>query len=177
MPDYPSVVIEFGEFDLIVPLICRRCGNCCRSYYVPIDIESLPEIAEIMGEPIYSIQDRLNECLERYRKGSPGDCCFLAESSCRIHTVKPEACRQFPSFTDAAAGSVDCPAHKEHKIIERGLCSEYREFQIRLPSSLKKPRSAPQGEWGKIMDLLEKADASALFIQTFLNLNKAQDER
>ena len=147
------------------------------TYYVPVDLESLPEISEIMEESIHSIQARLNESLESYRQGKPRDCCFLAESRCLIHEVKPEACRQFPSFTDAAAANVDCPAHKEHKRIERALCRESHEMQIRLPSSLKKTRRVPDREWEKILGMVEKADISELFFQTFVRLNRAGCEK
>jgi Fe-S-cluster containining protein len=177
MADYPFIIIEFPEFDVAVPLICRLCGKCCRKYYVPVDLESLPEIAEIMGESIHSIQARLNESLESCRQGNPRDCCFLAESRCLIHEVKPEACRQFPSFTDAAAGNADCPAHKEHKRIERALCRENDEIQIRLPSCIKKARRVPDSEWQKILGIVEKADISELFLQAFVMLNKAEDKR
>lgn len=171
MADYPFIIIEFPRFDVSVPMVCRLCGNCCRNYYVPVELESLPEIARTMGEPIHSIQDRLNERLAVYRQGNPADCCFLAESRCLIHEVRPEACRQFPSFTDAAAGNVDCPAHREHKRVEQALCRERRDFQIRLPSSSRGPRRAPHDQWQELLAVVEKADISAEFLRAFLMLN------
>lgn len=177
MADYRCVIIEFAQFDVAVPLVCRQCGNCCRKCYVPIEPESLPEIAEVLGKPIRAIQDRLNEGLESYRQGNPSDCCFLAESRCLIHQVRPEACRQFPSFTDAAAGKADCPAHREHKRIERLLCRQYQEVQIRLPSSCKAPRPAPGGEWDRVLSIVKKANISEMFFQEFLALNRITENR
>lgn len=171
-PDYPFAVIELPQCDVMVPLVCRRCGNCCRNYYVPVDIESLPAISEILGEPIHAIQAKLNERLEAHRQGRPGDCCFLEESRCLIHAVKPEACRQFPSFTDAAAGNVDCPAHQEYKKIERAFCRNFRLALARMPSSARKPRRISDEDWEGIAGLVEREDASSLFLQAFKALNK-----
>jgi len=177
MADYPYVIIEFPDFDLAVPLVCRLCGNCCRNYYVPVDLEALPEIAQIMGETIHAIQDRLNENLERYRQGKPRDCCFLSGSRCLIHQVKPEACRQYPSFTDAAAGNVECPAHREYKRVERALYRENNEIQMRMPSSSRSPRRLPGREGQKIFSIVKSADVSAKFLEVFLILNRAMDSR
>ncbi len=172
-PDYPCAVIELPQYDVTVPLICRLCGNCCRNYYVPVDLESLPAISETLGEPIHMVQARLNDKLEAYRQGRPGDCCFLEENRCLIHAVKPEACRQFPSFTDAAAGNVNCPAHREYKRIEKAFCREFPQARIRMPSSSRKPKRVPDGAWEKMMGVAENEDVSELFLQTFIMLNKA----
>jgi Fe-S-cluster containining protein len=167
-------VIELPQCDVKVPLVCRCCGNCCRNYYVPVDLESLPAISEILGEPIHAVQAKLNEKLDAHKHGRPGDCCFLKEDRCLIHAVKPEACRQFPSFTDAAAGNVDCPAHREYKKIERAFCREFRQAHIRRPSSSRKPRRVPDGDWEGIVSLVVNEGASGLFLEAFTALNEPQ---
>jgi hypothetical protein len=43
-------VIEFSEYDVVVPFVCHRCGNCCRNFY--------PGIAGLIGRPIHEIQAR-----------------------------------------------------------------------------------------------------------------------
>lgn len=174
MAGCPFIVIEFPHFDVVVPLVCRLCGNCCRNCYVAVDPESLPEIARVTGESIHAIQDRLNQGLAGYRQGNPPDCCFLADNRCLIHEVKPEACRQFPSFTDAAAGSVECPAHREHKRIEQVLRRRYTQLQIRPPSSSRKHRQVPDEQWQELLGIVERQDVSAKFLRAFMLLNKAE---
>lgn len=172
MNDYPSMVFEFPDFDAVVPLICRRCGNCCKAYYVPVDFESLPEISQIMQLPIHRIQEKLNRNLEFYIKGKPADCLFLSGSRCLIHDIKPEPCRQFPSFTDSGPATVDCPSHKEYKRIERQL---YHDGVVKIcrPTSSRRLRKIPLQELGQLSDTLKDAGASASLIREFIHLNRA----
>ncbi len=173
MPEYPKYncsLIELPQGDLMVPLFCRLCGNCCRNYYVPVDIESLPAVSEALHKPIHAVQSILSERLEAYRQGRPADCCFLKEKRCLIHAVRPEACRQFPSFTDGAAGTVDCAAHREYKRVEKAFCREF-QARISMPGSSRKLRPVPVKHWKNIMGILQKEDISRDFLSAFIALN------
>lgn len=165
------MVFEFQGYDAVVPIICRQCGNCCKAYYVQVDIESLPEISQVMQQPIHSIQDELNQNLELYIKGEPEDCLFLSGCRCLIHEIKPEPCRQFPSFTDSGPAMVDCPCHKEYKRIEKQLCIQ-GVVKIYRPTSIKRPRKIPCRELGRLADMLKIAGASGSLIREFMNLNR-----
>jgi hypothetical protein len=37
-------VVEFSEYDVVVPFVCLRCGNFCRNFYPGIGMDMLPEI-------------------------------------------------------------------------------------------------------------------------------------
>jgi hypothetical protein len=72
-PAHPHKVIACREYDIIVPFLCHRCGNCCRKYEPIIELELLPEIARSLGEPIDVIQNRLGaDSLSHGRRASDG---------------------------------------------------------------------------------------------------------
>lgn len=171
MNDYPSMVFEFPGYDAVVPIICRRCGNCCKAYYVPVDIESLPEISRVIQQPIHRIQEELNQNLDLFIKGKPEDCLFLSGCMCLIHEIKPEPCRQFPSVTDFGPAMVDCPSHKEYKRIEKQFCNR-GVVKISRPTSSRRPRKIPRQELGPLADTMKDAGASESLIREFINLNR-----
>ena len=95
---------------------CLRCGECCRTYQVRVDLDEAARLAEGLGM-------RLREFLETYAdKRWPGDrsfllrqenghCVFLRSevdgsgvTECAIHSFKPTSCREWcPSL-----GHVEC---------------------------------------------------------------------
>ncbi|MFB3925777.1 MAG: YkgJ family cysteine cluster protein [Syntrophales bacterium] len=167
-------ILEFREYDVIVPLICHRCGNCCRKYHPSVEPELLPEIGRILRKPIHEIQSRLREDCEAYHAGSPKDCCFFnpADNTCSIHEIKPEPCRVFPSPTEAGAGNVDCPGHKEHMNVVNEFLKDGRFLSVRNPSSSRGARGIPAGERPNIMKKLVKANASENLVRNFIEVNK-----
>lgn len=172
------IVIECLEYDIIVPFICYKCGNCCRKYYPTIDLELLPEIERIIKKPIDVIQSQLGDDCEAYNSGMPTDCCFLdpISNECLIYTVRPEPCRSYPSLTDFGAVDVDCPGHKEYKNIVEEFVKYGKYAKVLKPTYSKKVRSIPDREWQNILRKLKKAKASKNFIQKFFMMNKISQE-
>jgi Fe-S-cluster containining protein len=125
---HPHKVIACREYDILVPFVCHRCGNCCRKYEPIIELELLPEIAWTLGEPIVAIQDRLRVQGLSHSAGRPTDCCFLDPRHlvCMIYKVRPTDCRQFPPLDGVGAGAVDCPGHREYKIVLNAF-TQHRE--------------------------------------------------
>lgn len=174
MLENPYIVIECLEYDVVVPFVCYKCGNCCRKYYAAIDFELLPEIERIINKPIDAIQAQLSDDCEAYNSGMPTDCCFLEPISneCLIYTIRPEPCRSFPLLTDFGAVGVDCIGHKEYTNIVEKLVKYGKAAKVIKPAYSKKVRSIPNREWQNILRKLEKAKASKIFIQTFFTMNK-----
>jgi Fe-S-cluster containining protein len=135
---HPHKVIACREYDIVVPFVCHRCGNCCRKYEPIIEMELLPEIAWCLGEPIYVIQSRLHVDNLSHSAGRPTDCCFLdpLHSRCLIYAVRPTECRQFPAL--AGVGAVDCPGYREY-------ISVMSEFTARLKDDPRSPAPAARG--------------------------------
>ena len=158
---------------------CHTCGDCCRSYAVPVTAE---ERARIEGQGWEKLPDfqgvafftrRGSEFYLNHR--SDGGCVFLgADNLCRIHgkfgsAAKPLACRIYP-FLLVPAGDhwnvglrMACPSAAENK---GGPLSEYlreaREFAAALEAGNAKgvegapapplfgSQSVPWGDVGRI---------------------------
>ena len=80
---------------------CRRCNECCRKPgYVYLKEGEAERIAEYLKMPLYDFTDEYCDVIDRRRlvlkKLSDEVCIFLNDESCRVHTVKPEQCREFP---------------------------------------------------------------------------------
>ena len=83
---------------------CAGCGECCRwPGIVRVSEAEIAALARFLGlaEPVF---------IERFTQLAPdrtgliltdaadGACCFLTpENRCRVHTVKPRQCRNFPT--------------------------------------------------------------------------------
>lgn len=167
----PCSIIEYLEYDVIVPFVCHRCGNCCRRYYPAIEPELLPEIERIITKPISRIQERLMEDCEAHRSGFPADCFFLDSiaNTCRIHDVKPQPCRVFPSLVASGAGKVDCPAHREHMRVVT-IFSE-NGAKVRKPAGSRKTRPVPEREKQTVLRKLDGTGTSEMLRQKFVAAN------
>lgn len=99
---------------------CRACGRCCSELGLPYDPYRVSDISATLGITA-------DELIHKYYGHPAGDgkhwvsdnekrkpCPFLVPEgnrmTCRIYSVRPEACRAFPFDTDLGACGVDCPA-------------------------------------------------------------------
>ncbi len=171
-----SRVIECSDYDIVVPFVCRRCGNCCRNYFPAIEVNTLPEIAGILNRTIHEIQDRLNEGCDAHNSGKPVDCFFLEPggSRCRIHEVKPDGCRWFPSLTRAGPDNVDCPGYREFSDAVKALCRNENGAEVQGEGHWKRFRRIPDTEWQDALKKLEAALVSECFIRQFILRNSEQ---
>jgi lysine-N-methylase len=165
---------------------CHSCGDCCRSYAVPVTAderrriesqgwEALPEFA---GVPYF--EKRGGEFYLNHR--ADGGCVFLgADNRCRIHgkfgsAAKPLACRIYP-FLLVPAGDhwnlglrLACPSAAENKgrpLGEQlGDAREYAAFfeatsakgvlEGAPPPPLHGTRTVPWGDVGRIAAAVSK---------------------
>jgi hypothetical protein len=83
---------------------CWPCANCCTNVIIRIKAE---EINRWKDENRYDIL----LCLEEITEGAVfvirkknGECIFLTEKGCSIHSTRPEVCRKFPMSKKHAEG-------------------------------------------------------------------------
>lgn len=139
---------------------CHSCGDCCRSYAVPV---TDAERARIEGQGWEKLPEYANTALFTYRGGDThlahrpdGTCVFLGpDSKCRIHAAhgaaaKPLACRIYP-FLLVPAGDhwnlglrLACPSAADDK---GGPLSDHlreaREFAALLEATTKGAEAGP----------------------------------
>jgi len=167
-------VIEFPEYDVVVPFVCHRCGNCCRKYYPGIEMDMLPEIARLLERPVQEIQARLSVDCDAHNAGTPVDCFFLEPGGnrCLIHAIRPDGCRLFPTLTETGLGKVDCPGQKEFRRVEKALLLRGKHARVRKATHLRQPRRIPDSEWPGMLLVLKKAEASDMLVGQFVLMNK-----
>jgi Fe-S-cluster containining protein len=160
-------VIEFPHYDVVVSFVCHRCGNCCRNYYPGVEMDMLPEIANIINKPIHEIQARLGEDCDAHNAGRPTDCFFLEQGTgrCLIYEIRPDGCRLFPTLTKAGLGKVDCPGYGEFDAVVQALSGNKSEVVIHKTMPFRKRRDVPDAEWKALLKKVETARASAIMVR------------
>jgi len=85
---------------------CRRCGDCCRGYGgTVVSAEDIAVMADFLGMPPerfirrYCVWSGRQQVLAQQANGY----CVFWDGLCRIHTVKPRMCRQWPFIRSVAA--------------------------------------------------------------------------
>lgn len=82
---------------------CTRCGACCKwPGDVCIEESEIPAMAAHLG---ISVEQFIADycCLRKNRQGlsimenNEGACIMLENNACRINSVKPVQCREFPN--------------------------------------------------------------------------------
>ena len=139
---------------------CRSCGDCCRSYAVPVTADERRKIEaqgweqrpEFHGVPLFTARGG-----EHYLTHRPnGACVFLGDDNrCRIHAAhgaaaKPLACRIYP-FVLVPVGDhwnlgvrMACPSAAENKGVPLAdHVGEARAFVALLETSPVKSMAAP----------------------------------
>lgn len=121
---------------------CKECGNCCRVMTVHIYPEDVPRLAQGTLIPIESIRENLisqppdlPEDVWGQFRASP--CSFLKGTVCSIYEHRPEACRDFPTFTPDFRWTLDylilqariCPI--VYNVLE-GMVSKTDDLQRKL---------------------------------------------
>ncbi len=169
---------------------CHSCGDCCRSYAVPVTADERARIEgqgwdkqpDLAGVPLFAPRGG-----ETYLAHRPdGACVFLgADDKCRIHArhgaaAKPLACRIYP-FMLVPAGDhwnlgvrMACPSAADDKGgALSGHLREAREFAAALeartsgaegapPPALYGSQSVPWADVGRIAAVVSRALADPL---------------
>jgi Fe-S-cluster containining protein len=85
---------------------CFRCGVCCERWQPLIDMNTARRIAGWLGKPLPQFIDEhtdmypLHDEQRLIRRTETGACSFLqrdahGKTGCRIHPVRPDACRDW----------------------------------------------------------------------------------
>jgi Fe-S-cluster containining protein len=170
---HPHKVIDRGEYNIIVPFICHRCGNCCRKYEPIVELELLPEIARCLGEPIDVIQNRLRVDTLSHSAGHPTDCCFLhpRHLCCIIYETRPTSCRQFPALDGVGAGTVDCPGYREYKSVLNEFTGRLNDVPHGPDTTARGRRQIPPHARRDVLHTLTNANPSEQYLQVFEEMN------
>ena len=98
---------------------CQQCGNCCRvPGTVHIASDEAGAIASFLSMEVYAFTEtytRLDDSRTRLvlLEQPDGACIMLtSDNGCRINSVKPQQCRDFPSGWRTPATVAACPALK-----------------------------------------------------------------
>lgn len=173
-----SGVIELKKYDLIIPFICHKCGECCHNFVPQISAEDLPKIALYLNKPQEEVRIQHEECYKRKFTGEPANCSFLNKKNyCTIYPLRPEGCRLYP-FTDFGACGVNCPGHDEfyrvvdaffaHRIYAALHLPGLREFSHRKNNI----RIVPNREWPRLLRKFKKTQPSDSMMREFYSINK-----
>jgi Fe-S-cluster containining protein len=170
---HPHKVIACREYNILVPFVCHRCGNCCRKYEPIIELELLPEIARCLGKSIEVIQNRLGADGLSHNAGHPTDCCFLhpRHSGCIIYEVRPTACRQFPTLTGVGAGAVDCPGYREYRSVLNEFTDSPEHLHQGRSAAARGQRQIPPHARRDILYTLSAAMVSNRYRRVFTKMN------
>lgn len=97
---------------------CRPCANCCTNVIIRVKEE------DILRWKKENRQDILL-CLEEISPGAVfmirkknGECIFLTEKGCSIHSTRPKVCRDFPK-NKAHAEKFSCKLKDALKLVNR----------------------------------------------------------
>jgi Fe-S-cluster containining protein len=172
--NFPHRAISFGDYDILVPFVCRRCGNCCRNYDPIVELEMLPEIALCLGEPIAAIQRRLGANSLAHDAGQPTDCCFLhpRHSGCIIYEIRPTSCRQFPPLTGVGAGDVDCPGYREYSRVRNEFTAHLQKTHRGPAPAARVRRPIPPDARKVLLHRLAETGVSDGYRKVFEALNR-----
>lgn len=87
------------EYD-ISDFVCQRCGNCCRGEgFVKVtaaDARNIAAFLQISTEEFYELYTIKMDAMFWLKDKPNKDCIFLEGSLCRVNSVKPQQCRDFP---------------------------------------------------------------------------------
>mgnify|MGYP001593771831 CR=1 FL=1 len=95
MPDSPELQEKLSRF------ACQRCNECCKKPgFVYLQKEEPEKIAVRLGLSEFDFINQFCELEDRrklvLKKNTDESCIFLAAEGCKIHSVKPMQCREFP---------------------------------------------------------------------------------
>lgn len=172
---YLFTKICFGDYDVLVPFACERCGWCCE-HYLPRFTET--EILRIAEDAHRQQDETLRQYLEGYEKKRHGKdvrCTFLLGSGlCGIHKhpLRPEVCRLYPfSFLD---GDERCPSFRDHRRIVSALTRDAGVVELYDSSFCPdmELRTIPVEAWMEIWRSFLKANPPVEVILPFIVFNR-----
>ena len=101
--------------------VCLKCGACCRwEGAVKLTGNEPDKIAEFLGMDVADFIEK-HTCITPDRQhlsllsNSDGSCEFLGDEGCRINSVKPMQCRDFPEKWNFPGWQNECAAGRAAK--------------------------------------------------------------
>jgi uncharacterized protein len=101
---------------IVAAIDCTACGNCCRALTVHIYPEDIPRLAQGLDSAAEDIEaqyidrpDDLPSDVWGQFKQQP--CALLCGNLCSIYEHRPQACRDFPTFTPDFRWTLDYLMH------------------------------------------------------------------
>lgn len=89
---------------IVEAIDCTQCANCCRALTVELYEHDAPRLAEGLRESVDTVRQRYIQ-----QHNLPEDdmwgafkhkpCALLKDNLCTVYEHRPDACRDFPSFT------------------------------------------------------------------------------
>ena len=168
-------IIELRNYDILLPFICYKCGNCCRKYTPQIYMDKIPLISEFLDVPENELKKRHEES---YMSEPQGDCPFLAEDNlCSIYPFRPSNCRLYPLETMLHNADVDCPGYREFRSIWEEFSKGRKYFALRNPNVNKATvvRKVPEEEWPKLLNIFFRCKPSTQMISKFKKMNEIKE--
>lgn len=114
---------------------CLQCANCCKGIPPIVNETDAVRIAKYLRMKVLEFREsytRLDEDGDRVMMPNP--CAFLeSDNSCRIYTVRPKACREYP-HTDSA----DFSKHIAIHIANAGYCPAVAHLVSELDKRFKR---------------------------------------
>ena len=84
---------------------CKRCGACCKGRDVALTLDDIFRLGDFLSispdeffeEYCVDIAKSNDTIALPFLKREGDNCCFLENNLCKVHFVKPAACRHMPS--------------------------------------------------------------------------------
>lgn len=106
--DLQDSVLDAYITALALPIIqaidCKTCGNCCRSLAVFLEEDDAKRLSQGAFIPLETITAHFLDTENATQFGEWGmfkqlPCPFLSGTLCTVYAHRPNACREYPSFT------------------------------------------------------------------------------
>lgn len=110
--DSPKLQQKLSRF------VCQRCNECCKKPgFVYLVEGEAANIASFLKQSEFDFVNEFCEIEERQKlvlKKYPDESCiFLTSEGCKIHSVKPQQCRDFPIKWRTPASLTYCEGLKK----------------------------------------------------------------
>lgn len=171
---------------VVVPFVCRRCGECCSELGAGWTYRDIEKAASYLnmdsGEFLKSYLERGKTESEKFKRVT-SPCPFITSNNeCSIYPYRPLACRLYPLKTFHGEGTVECPAKQRLKNFVKKLARNHPHVTntryFRADSSENSILSEliwnipSDKEWNKLKKKYKNEDPTEREEDLFLSLNK-----